>query len=198
MKRLVVFVCFAVLFLSIAIWAADQKADFSGTWQLDAALSDAAPKNIDTSLTGGGMGGMGGGMGGPGGGFGGMGGPGGGFGRGGGQSNKTFIIKQTESEIQITNKGASNGKDLIESFMLAEKDKKELVDSFGGKKVTRTTKIQLGKDKFTVTVKTPSQFGSASWTQREFKLSNDGKTMTLKINTKGSVPTAQKLVYHKE
>jgi hypothetical protein len=207
MKRLVVVVCFAVLALSAAVWAADQQADLSGTWQQNAALSDAAPKNIDTSLTagGGGGGGMGGGGGrGGGGGMGGfgggMGGPGGGFGRGGpqGQPNKTFIFKQTANEMQITNKGARNGQDEIESFKLDEKEKRESIDTFGGKKVTRVTKFKLGKDNFTVTTKTPSAFGNAETVKREFTLSKDGKTMTLKIEKKGTVPTLQKLVYNKE
>jgi hypothetical protein len=73
-----------------------------------------------------------------------------------------------------------------------------LIDSFGGKKVTRVTKFKIGKDNFSVTTKTPSAFGAASEVKREFTLSKDGKTMTLKINTKGTVPTAQKLVYNKE
>jgi hypothetical protein len=62
MKRLAVVICLAVLFLSIAVWAANQQTPFNGTWQLNIMLSEASPKFSD-----GGMGGMGGGMGGGGG-----------------------------------------------------------------------------------------------------------------------------------
>jgi hypothetical protein len=206
-------VCCAVLFLCAAIWAADQKADFSGTWLMDDNLSDKAPKNIDTSLTAGGGGGgmmgggggggmMGGGGGMMGGGMGGFGGPGfGGPGRGPSGPSKTVVITQNEKEIQIANKGAMNGQDAIETFKLDQKEIKETTTMFGGKKGTKVTKYSLGKSKFSITTKEPAPFGGGtSFKGRDFELSKDGKTMTLKINTKGGMggPTLQKIVYNKQ
>jgi hypothetical protein len=256
MKRFAVVGCLAILFLSVAVWAAKKQADFNGTWHQNVLLSDAEPKYSSSGSNmggmGGGMGGMGGGMGGMGGGMsrgGGMsGGMGGGMGRGGGMSGgmgggmgrgggmgggmgrsggmgggmgrgggmgmpggigrgalqgyKTLVIAQTADEIKITNKDAVNGQDLVETIKADGKERAELVDadSFGGGKmqVKQTAKAQLTKDKLTVTATTGTQAAKPLTRKREFALSKDGKTITLKVTNSGAVSSTQKLVFNKE
>ncbi len=205
MKRVAVFLCVMALFLSFSIWAANPPADFSGTWQQDTKLSDAAPKSTGGGGMGGGMmggmGGMGGGMGGPGM-MGGMGGPGGGMGRGGQQANKTLVIQQTPQEITITNKGANNGKDIVEVFKLDGIVIKEMVQVAGmwGQPATQAkqeTKVKLSGSKFEVTQKVKSNTPTSL--KKTYSLSKDGKVLTLKVvNNQQYGGTQQKLVYNKE
>jgi hypothetical protein len=121
MKRLAVVICLAVLFLSIAVWAANQQTPFNGTWQLNIMLSEASPKFSSDGMggmgggfggMGGGMGGMGGGMGGMGGGMGGMGGGRGGVsggrGGGGGQAAKQEL---TVKRVRIAGIAVAAGVD---------------------------------------------------------------------------------------
>jgi hypothetical protein len=204
MKRSAIVVCIAVLFLSIAVWAANKQVDFSGTWQRDVSHSDAAPKSIGSMIgamtQGGGMGRSGG--------------AGGGLTGGaimnpssGLQGYKTLVIKQATDEIQITNKGADKGKDLVETIETDGKERTELVDDDSAgpmvkvRQVIQKIKAQLTKDKLTITTTKPDQYGGSITTKREFTLSKDLKTMTLKINTtwkiaaNRSVYTTQKLVF---
>ncbi len=200
--------------LAISVSAADNAGDFSGTWILDGKKSDAAPRFIadlgapgSADRGGGGMGGMGGGMGGMGGGMGGMGGgfPGG-FPK---PKSKTpaapvepppLVIEQAADSIRITN--TVNGKPIVENFPLDGKEKVEAVpvpnsDQQGKKK----TKVSLKGNKFKVQEVTET--GAArNELKKEFELSDEGKTLTLKIKTMNQMgmmvnQTEQKLVYHK-
>ncbi|MBN2337063.1 MAG: hypothetical protein JXP48_00870 [Acidobacteria bacterium] len=205
-----------VSFLAFGLFAADSEGDFSGTWILDGKKSDPAPRFIanlgapgsaDRGGGMGGMGGMGGGMGGMGGGMGGM---GGGF-PGGfpGPKSKApeapgepppLIIEQAAGSIRITN--TVNGRPIIENFPLDVEERVEMVpvpnsEQQGKKK----TKVSLKENKFKVQEVTETA-STRNEIKKEFKLSDGGKTLTLKIKTTNQMgmvvnQTEQKLVYHK-
>jgi len=177
---------------------------------------------------GGGMGGMGGGMGGMGMGgmgMGGMGMGGGGIagivnsaarvssavsgqGRGGVGSvpnyglarpvADTLEIQQTKGEIQINNKKASNGEDLVETYKLNGKEKVEMVENANGSKVKQVTKIKLDRYKLAVTTTTMIPGGGSQTIKREFSLDKE-KGMVIKVTVSGSGFTTQhqKLYYNK-
>jgi hypothetical protein len=225
MKQLGTILGLSILFLCMNIWAADEPANFSGTWAIDDAKSDAVAKPIlgpgnsgvgDVSMGGGGFGGgmggggFGGGMGG--GGFGGgMGGPGGKGGPGGAgktpppQNPSPLVIEQTDTEMKITStmKGM-DGKDMpmAESYKFDDKDLVEMVSApFSKEQVKKTTKTKLKKNKFQVriiTMNAPPMQGSTEL-KKEYTLSKDGKTLTLEVLSEmGFGRTIQKLVYNKQ
>jgi serine/threonine protein kinase len=90
-----------------------------------------------------------------------------------GVASKIMVIQQTESEILIT---YNNDSKLVEIMNLVENNK-----------------VRLFRQKLTIEDKTISDS-----MKREFSLSRDGKTMTLKIFTFGASNSIQKLVYQKE
>ena len=173
-----------------------------------------------------GGGGFGGGMGGPGMGGPGMGGPGmGGPGMGGpgpGQGKKTdpnsktppvttetrLTIQQTEKEMQFTTVVTVNGQQgqpIMENFNLDGEEKIQMIKNQNSAVDTKQiTKAKLKKDKFEVITNTtypPSPQYNASMTmemKREYSLSKDGKTLTVKMSMGGMMPWSQKLVYVKQ
>ncbi len=228
MKRLITILGLLGLFLCVTVWAADESADFSGTWVINEAKSDAVAKPImgpgnsgvgDVSRGSGGFGGgMGGGFpgGGMGGGFpgGGMGGPGGGMGGPGGTAGKMppppsnptpVVIEQSATEMKITGymKGM-DGKDMPipELYKLDEKELVEMVQApFSKEKVKKTTKAKLKKNKFQVRIETanPPPMQGSTEVKKDYSLSKDGQTLTLEIsNNMGFSRTVQKLVYNKQ
>jgi hypothetical protein len=132
---------------------------------------------------------MGGGM--PGGGMGGRGG-------GGAPQMMTLVIEQTESDIKITNvKGGMGGQDAVEDFKLDGKPKEEMVTApMVQNKVKKVTKAKISKDKFETAEKTNTQFPTEM--KKSYSLSNDGKTLTLKLNSSGFGGFTQKLVFQKQ
>jgi hypothetical protein len=95
--------------------------------------------------------------------------------------SKTLVIHQTESELRITN-------GLVEIYKLDKKDK--------------TYRASLSKRKFTIETKV-TKLTPRTRIRKEFSLSKDVKTMTLKLyannprNQLGTgFETSQKLVYH--
>jgi hypothetical protein len=226
MKQLVMAVCFILLCPALSAWAGSPQADLSGTWIQNPEQSDARPQQIRNLGAPGNVagGGFGGGMGG--GGFGGGRGgppPGGGMGSpppGGGMQTPPpaapppMVIKQTGKDIQISTTVNMYGKEVptVENYALDGKEIVEMVPMPNSpEKSKRKTKAQLKKNKLTITVKTSSSFmmdGSKSLMQndvkKEYELSEDGKTLTLKVSTNmvmNSMPTSQtvqKFVYNRQ
>jgi hypothetical protein len=222
MKRFTAVVSLALLCLVLNTWAAEQNADFSGTWILDSQNSDAAPipvRDLGADVAGGkgGMGGGGfGGMGG--GGFGGMG--GGGFGgMGGGMGGPGFgrkgpapkiepaplVIQQTDKEFRITSGMIVDGKENLteEVYKLDGEEKVQNVpikdsDDF----IKYSTKVELNKDKFKIRSKKELP-GTKDEVKKEYSLSKDGKVLTVKTKTTNQtghmvMQTEQKQVYNKQ
>jgi len=176
---------------------------------------------------GGGMGGMGGGFGGGGMGMGGMGGgfgsPGGlismaantatgairGRNNSGGNPvpdygiatpvGKTLVIEQTAKELKITNKETNASEDYVETFKLNGKDKIEMVDTEGGSKVKRVTKIKLEKTKLTLTTVTMLSGGNSTTRKREFTINKETGVLFIKntASGKGFATQYQNLYYNK-
>jgi hypothetical protein len=187
MKRL--FLVFGIAgLLCIKVWASDQQANFSGTWQLDTKLSDAAPKGFmvgewmwgvsrgSSSISDE---------------------PGSGMGR-----YKTLVIQQTESEIQIAYTGANvRPRPIISDTSRQSLAKRQELAKMFAKKLNQDLveilklderKNALSKQKFTVDTS-----ANGSLTKKEFSLSKDGKIMVLKISTSaGAKMMSEKLVYH--
>jgi hypothetical protein len=161
-----------------------------------------------------GMGGPG--MGGPGMGGPGMGGPGGGSGKKGDPNSQPSMvtmetrltIQQTDKEIQLSTVIAANGQPgppIIETFSLDGAEKVEMQKNPNSAAQTKqVTKAKLKKDKLEVSTSTtypPSPQYNASMTmemKREYSLSKDGKTLTVKMSMGGMMPWSQKLIYVKE
>jgi len=208
MKQLIFFTCLAVLMFALIGQAADVVTNFSGEWLLDEEISDPAPKTIMNhgAPEGGGRGGGGGG---------GM--MGGGM-MGGGRfpGAKTppsappvpMVIQQSGLEIQITN--TVNGIPMVETFLLNGKDVTESAPpqpfSQSTDTGTKKTKASWKKDSFTVqqSTKYPQ---SQNDVKKEYSLSKDGKTLTVKSKTTSvfvmgfnpvSTQTEQKQVYNKQ
>jgi hypothetical protein len=163
---------------------------------------------------GGGMGGPG--MGGPGMGAPGAGGPGaGGQGKGGPNSNAPQVtrethltIQQTEKEMQLSTVITTNGQPgqpIVEKFSLDGEEKVAMIKSPNSSVETmQVTKAKLKRDKFEVSTTTtypPSpQYGGSMTMEikRDYSLSKDGKTLTVKMSMGGMMPWSQKLIYVKE
>jgi hypothetical protein len=220
MKAIASFVCLAVVFMGLALLAADQPSDFSGKWIPDLKKSDLVPKNIqapgnsgvrDPSMGGGGMmgGGGGGGMMGGGGGMMGGGGFGGGMGGGAGKKPPTpttlppLVITQTPTTMQMSTTMVWNGVEgppMVETFALDRKDDlvEKVQNMFTKKEEKKRTKISLKKNRFQVRAITEGQYGNTEM-KKTYELSNDGKTLTMEmVNDMGFSQSLQKITYNKE
>jgi len=93
---------------------------------------------------------------------------------------KTLEIQQSAREIQISNKEVNGGHDLVEVFKLDGKDKVELIDTGGGYKLKRVTKVKLAKYKLAISTKTIIPGSNPIISKREFKLDN-GRGLKLRI-----------------
>jgi hypothetical protein len=212
MKKLYLSLWIAGL-LFVGGWAADQQANFSGTWRLDTKLSDSAPKYSRSAAAYG--------AGEPWSGWGldttSVGEPGSGIGR-----YKILVIQQTENELQITYKGAninylqlksrlpikSNNANLKE--LLAKAAALELNQDLVEIVKLDKDKVRMSKQKLTVETETKTQrlppgasYTGESWPSdiatKEFSLNKDGKIMKLRIiSIKGSQKITENLVYHLE
>jgi hypothetical protein len=210
MKRLMIALVLAVLCFNLYLLAADQPLSLSGTYVQDVKNSDPFPKYSNAGGFGGG--GFGGGMGGPG-----IGGPG-----MGGPVKKSdpnsqppqvttetrLTIQQTDKEIQLATVITTNGQQgppIIENFKLDGEEKVQMMKSPNSSVETKqVTKAKLKKDKLEINTSTtypPSPQYNASMTmdmKREYSLSKDGKTLTIKMSMGGMMPWSQKLIYVKE
>lgn len=217
MKQSILLACLVVLSFAFSGYAANASVDFSGEWLLDDQKSDPMPipiRDLGAPGPGGGGGMMGGGggmMGGGGGMMGGGGGfPGGGFPGGGFPGAKPpadnkpvpMVIRQSGTDIQITT--TVNGQPIIETYSY---NGKEVVESVPpapnsqdpGKKKTKATlkKNSLSIQQNTQYSQTENGF------KKDYSLSSDGKTLTVKIKTTNRFgmmvnQTQQKLVYNKQ
>lgn len=211
MKQRAAFIGFCVLFLASGALAADEPANFSGTWIQNMKESDPAPVPIrnlgaptNVERMGGGFpGGMGGGGGFPGG----MGG-----GLPGSKPNQPpaepapLVIEQTENEIQIksTAKGMGGADTPItESHKLDGKDLVEMVPYPNSPDpVKRTTKVSLKKNKLQIKQTTATPQGDNE-IKKDYSLSKDGKKLTLNVKTTMGMglmvmQTEQKMVYYRQ
>jgi hypothetical protein len=169
---------------------------------------------------GGGMGGMGGGMGGMGGGMpgggmgggmpGGMGGgrgmgggtPGGGMGRGPQVANQNvpLVIEQTGNEIKMTRTMTVNGKEMpfVETFKCDGSEQPATIPIPNSEPAKTLTTATLKKGK--LQIRTVTEYPkSKSEAKREFSLSKDGKTLTMKSSaTSPFGEMVQKQVYLKQ
>ena len=220
MKQLAAITCIVLFCTALGFSAADDSANFSGTWVLDSKKSDpkpipitnlGAPGNAGGGM-GGGMGGMGGGMGGMGGGMGGMGGGMGGMGGGfpGAKSKPPeantppppLVIQQTGNTIQISGPSAF-GAPAVQNFDLDKKENVEMIQVPNSDKPSeKKTKVSLKKNKLQIQEVTSSA-QSKNDIKKEYSLSDDGKDLTVKTKTTFQMgmmvtQTEQKQVYHKQ
>ncbi len=155
MKRHIATLSALVLCLGLVAFAAEGKADLSGTWALDKAKSD--PIRM------------------------GRGGPGG----GGGQAPNidiTLVIKQTDNELNVTRKVNFNGQDrsVEQKFSL---DGSENTNTAAMGRGELKSKTKWKKDKLvtegTQQVSTPNGDFEIGMIE-EYSLSEDGKVLTIK------------------
>jgi hypothetical protein len=221
MKRLISVLLLSLLCLILNTWAAEQLVNLAGTWILDAKHSDPFPQPLRNlgapqmggssrgeEMDGGGRGGtpasreMGGGM--PGGGMGG-GIPGGGMpgpGRGPQPTaqNAPMVIQQNESEVRISRMGRVMGKEtpVLESYLLDGAEHAQMTQLSGSPdpvKVVTSTKLKKNSLQVRITI-----YGSQkSEVKKEFSLSKDGKTLTVKSsNTTPMGVMVQDQIYHRQ
>jgi hypothetical protein len=212
MSKLVTTVILMLSCLAFYALAAGETVNFSGSWILNTAKSDPAPRSLRAmnesgvgDVSGGGMrgGGMpGGGM--PGGFGGGMpgGGMGGGFGRGPGGGPVPLVIEQNGNEIKIKNGF------MAENLTCDGKQyEKETPMPGSDVKLKEKTKAALKKNKLVVEkINFSPPMGGQSGvsqmqtlTKRTYSLSEDGKTLTLETSTENTMmSTIQKQVYQKQ
>jgi hypothetical protein len=213
MKRFLMVICLTSLCAGLNALAADQNADFSGTWILDTEKSDPFPipvRDLGAETGGRGMGGgMGGGM--AGGMAGGMGGPPmGDGGRGfGGNAPKlegaALVIQQTDSEFKIISGTIINGQKNMteEAYKLDGKEKVQELQIPDTEDIIRmTTKVELKKNKFKIRSKSQSP-RTTNDVKKELSLSDDGRELTIKTKTTNQtghmvMQTEQKQVYYKQ
>ena len=214
-----------ILCMNLYAGAADEPANFSGTWIIDSKNSDPFPHPI-RDLGAPGMvvmpGGMGGGMpGGMGGGMpGGMGGrnarrhgrwyagggmpggmPGGGAGGMKLPEPKPLVIQQNGIEIQISQTIAMNGKEIpmVEKYKLdGSEDVKMMPVPNVQEPVKIVTTATAKKNKFKL--RTISYFPkNKTDLKKEYSLSKDGKTLSVNTtNTTIYGDLVQKQIYHKQ
>ena len=222
MKRLISFLLFSLLCLSLNTWAAEKLVNLAGTWILDAKRSDPFPQPLRSlgapqmggssrgeDMDGGARGGtpagsdMGGGM--PGGGTrGGIPGGGGtpGFGRGPQPTaqNVPMVIEQNESEMRISRMGRVMGKEtpVFESYLLDGAEHTQMSQLSGSPdpvKVVTSAKLKKNSVQVRIKIYGPQK----SEVKKEFSLSKDGKTLTVKYsNTTSTGVMVQDQIYHKE
>jgi hypothetical protein len=171
-RRITVLTAFA---MCLAVVGALAGVNFSGTWELDPAKSDAP------QTRGGGPGG----------------GPGGG---GGGQRAATLTIKQTDNEFVVT-RTTPRG-DMESKYTLDGKENSNPMPFGRGGQSTMKSKSKWSKDTLVIdgsgTVSTPNGEFDIS-IKTEYSLSADGKVLT--ITTTRSTPqgdNTSKQVYNKK
>ena len=198
MKQLTALTCLAVLSFALIGYAADAAVNFSGEWILDNENSDPSPKTIpNLGAPEGGRGG--------GGGFGG-GGFGGGFPGAKMPSGPAIpmVIQQTATEIKITT--TTFGKPVVETYSLDGKQVVEIAPPPPNSKEQGKKKTKVSLKKNTLTIQqTTSYTQSETSSKKEYSLSQDGQTLTVKTKTNsvfaggfGGNLTEQKQVYIKK
>lgn len=208
MKKIAAGFVFAVLCIIFCAQAADEPPAFTGTWTLDKAKSDAAPRPVVSLGAAPGRGGMGGGMppmgGGMGGGMGrggGMGGPGMGGPKPGSKApgNQSepkiypMIIEQSGEQVKITTTMMMGEKEfpIVDTVQCDGKEHEAMVPNmFGGppggnqpSQVKQVTKANLKKNKLEIERKTFYQENAPRKEKRTYSLSKDGKVLTQKTTT---------------
>jgi hypothetical protein len=218
MKQLISVLLFSLLCLVLNTWAAEQVVNLAGTWILDAQKSDPFPhpiRNLGAPQMGGSEGNpeMGGGA--PGGGTpssrdmrGGMpgGGMGGGFpgmGRGPQQptQNPPMVIEQNGTELRISRTGRVMGKEMpvFENYTLDGAEHVQSTQIPGSPEPVKVVIIAKAKKNgvlVRITTYGPKNKGQM---KREFQLSKDGKTLTVKSTN--ATPTGdmiQDQIYHRQ
>ena len=222
MKRLIPILLFSLLCLILNTWAAEQPANLAGTWILDAKKSDPFPQPLRNlgapqmggssrgeDMDGGGRGSSpasrdtGEGM--PGGGMGGgiPGGSGRGFGRGPQSTAQSapMVIEQRETELRISRTGVVMGKEtpVLESYLLDGAEHTQMTQLSGSPdpvKVVTSAKLKKNSLQVRITIHGPN---NKTEVKKEFSLSKDGKTLTVKSqNTTPMGVMVQDQVYHKQ
>jgi hypothetical protein len=185
MKRFAAVVSFAVLYMALGSWAAEEQSSFTGTWIFDSKKSDKFVTMDGMPVP-----------------------------KGGGRpmpmdgprmqpigEQAPIVIEQTESEMHISSTVKSpDGKDIpiIENYKFDGNELVEMVPVPGSPNpVKRITKATLKKDTYQFSQKSSSPFGTTEL-KKEYILSKDGKTLTLLITNKSMFRTFQRLVYHKQ
>jgi hypothetical protein len=209
MVKKMTFTILAFLFVSLSVCLAADTVDFSGHWVQDNEKSDLFPRPImgpgmpPVSADGGGGRGMGGppmgGMGGPP--MGGMGGPPMGGGAKPPVENPPLIITHTGDSIRIHN--TAFGRTIIEDYTLDGNKVEEMVPvPKSNEQAKKTTRARIRGNRIQIEEETRLPQGKSE-IKKEFSLSKDGKTLTLKIEQ--STPmgtmtsrTEQKLVYNRQ
>jgi hypothetical protein len=222
MKLLISILLFSLLCPILNTWAAEQQVNLAGTWILDAKKSDPFPQPLRNlgapqmggssrgeEMDGGGRGSTpagkdpGGGM--PGDGMGG-GIPGGGtsrFGRGPQPTaqNAPMVIEQNETELRISRTGSVMGKEtpVLESYLVDGAEHTQMNQLSGAPdpvKVVTSAKLKKNSLLVRITIYNPK---NKTDVKREFALSKDGKTLTVKSqNTTPTGVMVQDQVYHRQ
>ncbi len=217
MKRMISILVFSLLCLSLNTWAADQLVNLAGTWILDSKNSDpsflpmpniGAPQmgrnNDGGEMDRGGRGGTpasrdmsastpGGGTGGsiP------------GFGRGpqSTASNAPMVIEQNESEVRISRTSRVMGKEMpvFERYRLDGADHTQMTQIAGSPDPVKVvTRAKLKKNSLLVLI-TSYAPQNKSELKKNFSLSKDGKTLTVKSSHTTSMGVLiQDQIYHKQ
>ena len=111
------------------------------------------------------------------------------------------MITQTGTEIKIISTLKVNEKNLpnVEDYKL-DGEEHEMTIPFGtDAESKRKTKAKLDKNKIAIEITTYNPLGRKFQTNKEFSLSKDGKTLTLKVSTQSPfLLTSEKRVYDKQ
>ena len=111
-----------------------------------------------------------------------------------------LIITQTETQMRIVNALRVNGNNVPndETYILDGKAHEETIQDNSDTELKREIKASLKKNKITIEVVTPNPQGRMFRTTREFSLSKDGRTLTVKVSAQSQYfLSSQKMVYDK-
>jgi hypothetical protein len=113
--------------------------------------------------------------------------------------SKNLEIRQTGDKIQINHKGANNGEDLIETFMLNGKPQVEMAETVKGTRLKQITRIKLSKAKLLLDTQTTLPDRKSVNRKREFALTEGGAILVKEtISASGYAISNQIFVYNKE
>src|SRR5437868_7102539 len=152
----------AILAVALAVTGYAQKKDYSGTWNVDQALTDAAATTTTAPPAGGG---------------------GGGGGRGGG-GGATFTIKQTGDSFAIERPGRGGGAPTTTTYKL---DGSEQEIPMG--QATAKAKAKWDGDKIVIDTTRAGQDGSPMTTTATYSIDKDG---VLWVETKTPMGTQKR------
>ena len=155
----------AILAVALAVTGYAQKKDYSGTWNVDQALTDAAATTTTTAAP-------------P------AGGGGGGGGRQGGGGGATFTIKQTGDSLAIERPGRGGGAATTTTYKL---DGSEQEVAMG--QATAKVKAKWDGDKIVMETTRAGQDGAPMTTTATYSIDKDG---VLWVETKAAMGTTKR------